>query len=118
MKNYIDTAVSRSRTTLSIFVAIMLTGFGSYLSIPVELNPDVEVPIIITTIIHEGISPEDAERLLAKPTEIELKSLDGITQISSFSSENAATIITEFDISFESKTALSDVREAVNRAKA
>jgi len=118
MKNYIDTAVSRSRTTLSIFVAIMLTGFGSYLSIPVELNPDVEVPIIITTIIHEGISPEDAERLLAKPTEIELKSLDGITQISSFSSENAAWIITEFDISFESKTALSDVREAVNRAKA
>ena len=118
MKNYIDTAVSRSRTTLSIFVAVMLTGFGSYLAIPVELNPDVEVPIIITTIIHEGISPEDAERLLAKPTEIELKSLDGITQISSFSSENAATIITEFDIDFESKTALSDVREAVNRAKA
>ena len=37
----------------------MLTGFGSYLSIPVELNPDVEVPIIITTIIHEGISPEE-----------------------------------------------------------
>ena len=118
MKNYIDTAVSRSRTTLSIFVAIMLTGFGSYLSIPVELNPDVEVPLIITTIIHEGISPEDAERLLAKPTEVELKSLDGIKEITSFSSENAATIITEFDISFESKTALSDVREAVNRAKA
>ena len=118
MKNYIDTAVSRSRTTLSIFVAIMLTGFGSYLAIPVELNPDVEVPIIITTIIHDGISPEDAERLLAKPSELELKSLDGITQISSFSSENAATIITEFDIDFESKTALSDVREAVNRAKA
>ncbi len=118
MKNYIDTAVSRSRATLSIFVAIMLTGFGSYLSIPVELNPDVEVPLIITTIIHEGISPEDAERLLAKPTEVELKSLDGIKEITSFSSENAATIITEFDISFESKTALSDVREAVNRAKA
>jgi len=118
MKNYIDTTVSRSRATLSIFVAIMLTGFGSYLSIPVELNPDVEVPLIITTIIHEGISPEDAERLLAKPTEVELKSLDGIKEITSFSSENAATIITEFDISFESKTALSDVREAVNRAKA
>ena len=118
MKNYIDTAVSRSRATLSIFVAIMLTGFGSYLSIPVELNPDVEVPLIITTIIHEGISPEDAERLLAKPTEVELKSLDGIKEVTSFSSENAATIITEFDISFESKTALSDVREAVNRAKA
>ena len=68
---YIKAAISRARTTLSVFVMIMLTGFLSYLSIPVELNPDVTVPIVITTIIHEGISPEDAERLLAKPTEIE-----------------------------------------------
>jgi multidrug efflux pump len=118
MSNYIDAAISRSRTTLSIFVAIMLTGFASYLSIPVELNPDVEVPIIISTIIHDGISPEDAERLLAKPAELELKTLDGITSISSFSSENAATIITEFDIDFDSQFALAEVREAVNRAKA
>lgn len=118
MKSYIDAAISRSRATLSIFVAVMLVGFVSYLSIPVELNPDVEVPIIITTIIHEGISPEDAERLLSKPAELELKSLDGISQISSFSSENAATIITEFDVSFDSQFALSEVREAINRAKA
>ena len=118
MKNYIDHAISRSRTTLSIFVAIMLTGLVAYSSIPVELNPDVEVPIIVTTIIHDGISPEDAERLLTKPAELELKTLDGITQIDSFSSENAATVIVEFDIDFESSTALADVREAMNRAKA
>ena len=118
MKNYIDAAVSRSRTTLSIFVAIMITGLVSYLAIPAELNPDVEVPIVITTIIHQGISPEDAERLLSKPAELELKTVDGITEITSFSSENAATIVTEFDIDFESQYALSEVREAINRAKA
>lgn len=118
MKNYIDHAISRSRTTLSIFVAIMITGLVSYMSIPVELNPDVEVPVIVTTILHDGISPEDAERLLAKPAELELKTLDGITQIDSFSNENAATVIVEFDIDFESSTALADVREAMNRAKA
>jgi len=118
MKNYIDAAVSRARTTLSVFVAIMITGFACYLAIPAELNPDVEVPIVITTIIHQGISPEDAERLLAKPSELELKTVDGITSVSSFSSENAATIITEFDINFESQFALSEVREAINRAKA
>lgn len=118
MKNYIDHAISRARTTLSIFVAIMVAGFVAYLAIPVELNPDVEVPVIVTTIIHDGISPEDAERLLAKPAELELKTLDGITQVDSFSSENAATVIVEFDIDFESSTALADVREAINRAKA
>ncbi len=118
MHNFIDIAVARARTTLSVFVVIFLAGIGSYLAIPAELNPDVEVPIIITSIIHQGISPEDAERLLAKPAELELKSIEGIAQISSFSSENAATVITEFDINFESQDALAEVRESINRAKA
>ena len=118
MYKYIETAVARARTTLSIFGVVMLTGFASYLMIPVELNPDVQVPVIVTTIVHEGISPEDAERLLAKPTEQELKIIDGITEVSSFSSENAATIITEFDIDFDSQDALAEIRESINRAKA
>ncbi len=118
MNHYLDAAVSRARTTISVFVVIILAGVAAYRAIPVELNPDVTVPIIVSTIMHEGISPEDAERLLAKPAEVELKTIDGITQVSSFSSEGAATIIAEFDVSFDSGNALIEVREAVNRAQA
>lgn len=118
MLGYIDSAISRSRTTLSIFVVTLLAGLAAYRAIPVEMFPDVQVPLVVTTIIHEGISPEDAERLLAKPVELELKTVDGLTEVSSFSSENAATILTEFDISFDSASALAEIREAVNRAKA
>jgi len=118
MKTYIDAAISRSRTTVSIFVVTLLAGFASYLAIPVEMYPDVQVPMVVSTVIHEGISPEDAERLLAKPAELELKTIDGIVEVTSFSSEGAATIMTEFDISFESSAALAEVREAINRAKA
>ena len=114
---YIDAAVARSRTTLTAFAAIMLTGFACYLAIPVELNPDVQVPVIVTTVIHEGISPEDSERLLAKPVEVELKALDGITEYITFSSENAATIVAEFDIDMDSQAALTELREAIDRAK-
>lgn len=115
---YIKAAVSHSRTTLSIFAVILLTGLAAYRSIPVELNPDVTVPVIITTIILPGISPEDAERLLARPSEIELNNIDGITQLRSFSSEGSATIITEFDVSFDPDLALNDIRSALDRAKA
>jgi multidrug efflux pump len=107
---YIKSAVSRARTTISVFVVIMLTGFFSYLSIPVELNPDVTVPVIITTIVHQGISPEDAERLLSKPTEIELKTVEGITQISSISGEGVATVVVEFDVTLDSNVALQETR--------
>jgi len=115
---YLKASVSHARTTLSIFVVVALVGLMSYRTIPVELNPDVTVPVIVTTIIHQGISPEDAERLLARPTEIELKNVDGIEQIRSFSSEGAATIITEFDVSFDPDLALNDIRSAVDRAEA
>ncbi len=115
---YLKATVSRSRTTLSIFVVVILAGLFSYRSIPVELNPDVTVPVIITTIVHQGISPEDAERLLARPTEIELRNVDGITQIRSFSNEGAATIITEFDVNFDPNLALQDIRSALDRAQA
>ena len=115
---YIKAAVSRARTTLSVFVVIILAGLAAYRSIPVELNPDVTVPVIITTIVLPGISPEDAERLLARPSEIELNNIDGITQLRSFSSEGSATIITEFDVSFDPDLALNDIRSALDRAKA
>ncbi len=115
---YLKASVSHARTTLSIFVVVALVGLVSYRTIPVELNPDVTVPVIITTIALQGISPEDAERLLARPTEIELKNVDGIEQIRSFSNEGAATIITEFDVSFDPDLALNDIRSAIDRAKA
>ncbi len=118
MKNYIDAAIARSRTTISVFIVTLLAGLASYFSIPIEMYPDVQVPMVVTTIIHEGISPEDSERLLSKPAELELKTIDGIVEVTSFSSEGAATIMTEFDIDFETSAALAEVREAINRAKA
>jgi multidrug efflux pump len=84
MKNYIDAAITRSRTTVSIFIVTLLAGFASYLAIPIEMYPDIKFPLVITTIIHEGISPEDSERLLSKPAELELKLIDGIVEVTSF----------------------------------
>ena len=67
--------------------------------------------------MHEGISPEDAERLLIMPLEIELRQVDGVEEVNSFASENAGTVMVEFDADFDLDQALLDTREAVNRAK-
>jgi len=96
---------------------IMMAGLVSYLSIPMESNPDVSVPVLIVTVPHEGISPEDAERLLARPMELELKTIEGVDEISSYSGEGSATIVVQFDYSFDQDQALLDVREAVDTAK-
>jgi len=118
MFSYIASCIDRSRTILSLMAVIVCAGAVAYLSIPVESNPDVSVPIIVVTVPHEGISPEDAERLLARPLELELKTIVGVEEINSYSSEGAATVVVEFDYSFNANQALLDVREAVDKAKA
>ena len=115
--NYVGALMSRSRTVLSVLVVILLAGFVSYNNIPLESNPDVTVPVIVVTVPHEGISPEDAERLLARPMELELKTIEGVDEINSYAGEGSATIVLRFDYSFDSDQALLDVREAVDKAK-
>lgn len=115
---YISAAMDRSRTVLSIMAVMLLAGLIAYFTIPVESSPDVQVPIIIVTVPHEGISPEDAERLLSRPMEQELKNIEGIEEVNSYSAEGASTIVVKFDYSFDSKQAMTDVREAVDRARA
>ena len=118
MSSYIASCIDRSRTILSLMAVIICAGIMAYLSIPVESNPDVSVPIIVVTVPHEGISPEDAERLLARPLELELKTIVGVEEVNSYSSEGRATVVIEFDYSFDANQALVDVREAVDKAKA
>ncbi|MFT7685942.1 MAG: multidrug efflux pump [Candidatus Azotimanducaceae bacterium] len=117
MSNYIENFIDRGRTILSLMCVVLLAGFISYSTIPLESNPDVSVPVIVVTVPHDGISPQDAERLLARPMELELKTIEGVDEINSYSGEGSATIVIEFDYSFDSDQALLDVREAVDKAK-
>ncbi|MEH6558150.1 MAG: efflux RND transporter permease subunit [Oceanicoccus sp.] len=116
--NFINVAISRSRTTLSIMVVLILMGWTAYSTIPLEDSPDVTVPIVVVIVPHEGISPEDSERLLAKPMELELRAIEGVEEISASAGEGSAVLVVEFDVSFDSSQAVSDVREAVDKAKA
>ncbi len=114
---YVSTAIERSRTTLSVLVALLLVGWVSYLAIPVESAPDVAVPIFVVTVPHEGISPEDAERLLSRPVELELKAVEGVEEVNSYSREGSAVVVVEFDYDLDPDDVLIDVREAVDRAR-
>ena len=103
---------------MSILAAIVFAGVFSYSGAPLELDPDVAVPVIFVLVPHEGISPEDSERLLARPMEIELRKIEGVEEISAYAGEGNATLVIEFDSSFDQDQAVTDVREAVDRAKA
>ena len=118
MLTLIDAALTRTRSVLMVFILLLISGAITYANIAKESNPDITIPNIYVSIVHDGISPEDAERMLIRPMEKELKSIAGIKEMSATASEGHASINLEFIAGLDPKEALADVRDKVTLAKA
>lgn len=117
MNGLIDGAIGRARMVLAVLVVALIAGTMTYINLPKEADPDVPIPFVGVTIPLQGVSPEDAERLLIRPVETELQGIEGIKQISSYGLEGAGQIIIEFDVSFDQDQAVLDVKDKVDLAK-
>ncbi len=113
----IDAAVDRWRTVLMMLGFILVMGSASYVLIPKEAAPDINIPLIYVSVTLEGISAEDAERLLVRPLEKELSSVDNVKEMRAESILGFASVTLEFEAGFDADTALNDVRAAVDLAK-
>lgn len=118
MSSVISGLLDKSRAVILVFILILVAGVSLLSSIPKEANPDVPIPYIYVSLVHEGISPEDAERMLIRPMENELRSLEGIKKMTSRASEGSASVTLEFFPEVDAEKALADVRDAVTLAKA
>ena len=113
----IDAALSRARTVMMVFVLVMLVGLSVLVSIPKESSPDVTVPFVYVSVAHDGISPEDADTLLYKPLERELRGLDGLKEMVSTATTGHLSIVLEFYTDVDIDQALLDVRQKVDDAR-
>jgi multidrug efflux pump len=118
MISAINAAIGRSRTVTVAFLVIIGAGVISYNALPKQAEPDVQFPMIFVQMFLEGGSPEDVERLLIRPMEQELRSLDGLIKMVATASESNASINLEFESDTDITVAIQDVREKVNLAKA
>ncbi|HEX2727886.1 MAG TPA: efflux RND transporter permease subunit [Beijerinckiaceae bacterium] len=113
----VDLAISRARLTMVVLAFLFVAGFSAYLSIPKEAEPDVKIPLIYVSLTQRGISPEDAERLLLRPVETQLKAITNVKEMRGASFEGGGYVLLEFDAGFDSTKALADVRAKVDDAK-
>ena len=117
MYKILETCITRSRTTLLILFMILMSGIIARLAIPVEYQPNIEVPFFGVFVPHEGISPEDAERLLVMPLELEIRQIEGLEEVIGYASEGSGQVMVEFNAEVDVEVAEQDLRNAVDRAK-
>jgi multidrug efflux pump len=113
----IDGAIKRRKVVLGVTVIAMIFGIFAYLSMPREAQPDIDLPYISVIVPFPGVSPEDAERLLVKPLEVQLQTIQGIKHLNAVARQNMAIVTLEFEPSFSKDKALADVRAKVDLAR-
>jgi multidrug efflux pump len=118
MNAIIDAALGRVRMVLTALLLLILAGYVGYRDMPKESNPDVNIPVIYVSLSLEGVSPEDAERLLVRPMEQELQLIEGVKEMTSTAYQGGGNVLLEFDAGFDADRALEDVRNKVDDAKA
>ena len=112
-----DFAIKNRTSMMVLTVILTLGGLYSYLTIPKESSPSIEIPNIVVTTIYAGASPDDIESLITQKIETEIQGINGIKEIRSTSTEGVSTVVVEFDADLSLDEVFQKVRDKVDIAK-
>ncbi|GJQ58329.1 MAG: efflux RND transporter permease subunit [Candidatus Scalindua sp. AMX11] len=113
----IHAAIHHSRTVLSILILLLIVGTYAYIDIAKESSPDIDIPQIYISMSLEGISPDDSERLLLRPMEQELATIEGVKEMRSTAYQGGGFVLLEFQAGFDKDIAMDDVQKAVDQGR-
>lgn len=109
-----DTSIRQPVFITMVMLLVIVIGLLAYRSLPVNLLPDFEIPIVAVSISYPGAGPESMADQVAKPLEDAINTINGVKHITSSSSEGITSIVVEFNNGTDVDKAEQDVREKVN----
>ncbi|MNU74460.1 Multidrug resistance protein MdtC [compost metagenome] len=109
-----ELSIKRPSFIIVIFTILIGGGLLSYNQLSYELLPDFSPPILTVTTMYPGASPATVETQVAKPLEDALSGLENISEVTTFSMDNASIVLLEFKASADIDMALEDAQRKVN----
>ncbi len=103
---------------ITCIVALMLVlGLISMKRMSVDLFPDVTFPTIFIQTVYAGASPQDMEKLVSKPIEEEMGSLNGLDKLFSQNSESISYVTLTFKIGTDVKDMEQQIRQRLGNIR-
>ena len=109
-----DFAIKRPLITVVSMVTLVGFGLVALLQLHTDEFPEVQPPIVLTTIVYPGASPEQVEREILEPVEEAIQSISGVKSINAESRDGFAQITTQFLYSKNLAEATQDIRDAIS----
>lgn len=96
-------------------ILVMLFGLLSYFTIPVQLTPNIDTPLVTVTTRWLGANPQEIEREVVDRQEEQLRSVKGLREMTSISRDNAGVVTLEFSPGVEQSEALREVSDKLRQ---
>lgn len=112
-----ELSVKRPVAVLMCVLIVLVLGGVSFSKIPVDLMPDINLPIAIVSTNYLGVAPQEMESIITRPIENTIATVNNIKAIQSISGEGSSIIIAEFNSGTDMDFATLQMREKVDMVK-
>ena len=90
-------ALRRRTVTLFAIILVLAAGVFTYRTLPVELFPEIEFPLVTIVTFYPSANPDAVAEDVTAPIENAIQGIDGLDSIQSVSSENRSVVLANFD---------------------
>jgi hydrophobic/amphiphilic exporter-1 (mainly G- bacteria), HAE1 family len=112
-----DLSVKQPVFATMMMVALVVLGIFSYFELPIDLMPNVDLPVVTIQTLYPGVAPETVETEVTKRIEEAINPIRGVKHIQSTTTEGVSVVIAEFRLGTDINTASQDVRSKVSALK-
>ena len=109
--------VKKPYTVVVAVVMVIVLGVISFMNMVTDLLPAMELPYVVAVTTMPGASPEQVESQITAPLEAGLGTVNGVTNVTSTSSENVSTVVLEFDGGTNMDSAMVNLSTAVDQVR-
>jgi HAE1 family hydrophobic/amphiphilic exporter-1 len=113
--NLIKVSIERPIAVLSAVIMVLLFGLVALQTIPIQLAPDVNRPVITVTTAWSGAAPAEVEREIINRQEEEMSGLEGLAEITSRAQQGRGRLTLEFAVGTNMDRALLLVSNRLDR---
>ena len=107
-------ALRRRSVTLLAIILVLAAGIFTYRTLPVELFPEIEFPLVTVTTFYPSANPDAVVGEVTAPIENVMAGLDGLESIQSVSSENRSIILANFEFGSDMTEAESAINAGIS----
>ncbi|OYW23706.1 MULTISPECIES: efflux RND transporter permease subunit [unclassified Sphingomonas] len=100
-----------------LFIALLVLGIGSFLTMDVNDNPDIDFPAAQVFVSQPGAAPTEMETQITQRVEAAIRSINGVDEINSNVSEGSSSTFVQFAIGTPIDRAVNDVRNAIDQIR-